>query len=178
MKTRLLLLVCLAASLFAEEPSVAAIAKNYAKLTRMTREPVYVDPNLVVLCRGANSVDVAKAAEKAGPHANTQITVFMNESAAQAFRAGSKSYPVGAVIVKEKTNGGHYDLEKKKTVLRGVHGAGGMIKRAPGFDPEHGDWEYFYFDDIKKLESGRLRSCIDCHTKAAATGYVFGDWQQ
>ena len=29
-----------------------------------------------------------------------------------------------------------------------------MIKRPPGYDPQHGDWEYFYFEQPTTVESG------------------------
>jgi hypothetical protein len=51
-----------------------------------------------------------------------------------------------------------------------------MVKRAPGFDSAQGDWEYFYFDDPSKIESGRMASCIECHRTAKQTDYVFGLW--
>ena len=71
-----------------------------------------------------------------------------------------------------------------------------MIKRADGFDPAHGDWEYFcsahvpgLADDpavaqsavaqVKpagKIESGRIASCVQCHEAAKRTDYVFGTW--
>jgi len=51
-----------------------------------------------------------------------------------------------------------------------------MIKRRPGYDPAHGDWEYFYFEDANKVESGKMNSCIQCHSGAADKDYVFGGW--
>jgi len=54
-----------------------------------------------------------------------------------------------------------------------VTGVGGMIKRAPGFDAEHGDWEYFYADKTAGFSTGRLANCIDCHAGAKRKDYVF-----
>jgi hypothetical protein len=57
------------------------------------------------------------------------------------------------------------------------HGVGGMVKRAAGFDPAHGDWEYFYFEDPAHIESGAIATCTGCHASARATDYVFGSWR-
>ncbi len=51
------------------------------------------------------------------------------------------------------------------------------MKRSAGYDPEHGDWEYFYFEDRKKIESGPIASCIQCRSSAQAHDYVFGNWR-
>jgi hypothetical protein len=56
------------------------------------------------------------------------------------------------------------------------NGVGGMVKRHKGYDPANGDWEYFYFEDASKIESGRISSCIQCHSRASDRDYVFGDW--
>ena len=53
-----------------------------------------------------------------------------------------------------------------------------MVKRAPGYDPEHGDWEYFYFEDPAKIEQGKIQSCVRCHAGAKATDHVFGTWER
>jgi hypothetical protein len=50
-----------------------------------------------------------------------------------------------------------------------------MIKRPPGYDPDHGNWEFFYFEDPVKIESGKIASCVDCHN-IARQDHVFGDW--
>lgn len=55
-------------------------------------------------------------------------------------------------------------------------GLGGMIKRPAGFDPEHGDWEYFYANGETHLQSGPIATCVDCHTSASDRDYVFGKW--
>lgn len=92
----------------------------------------------------------------------------MNDLAATAFRSGSNAYPVGAVVVKQKHK--HYGKD--------VSGVGGMVKRSTGYDPQHGDWEYFYFEDPQKIESGRLASCVQCHDAAKQGDHVFGTWDK
>ena len=89
------------------------------------------------------------------------VNIFMNDRAAAIFSSQKRDrYPIGSIIVKEKQG----------------RGVGGMIKRTLGFDPEHGDWEYFYFEQPTKVETGKISSCVKCHTGAAGTDYVFGSW--
>lgn len=71
--------------------------------------------------------------------------------------------PVGSIIVKEKLDGTNR------------LGYAVMQKRARGFDPLHGDWDYTYFDDglSKVTAQGKVASCRDCHANAKETDYLF-----
>ena len=124
-----------------------------------------------MLCIGRPQKPVQDTSKTKGPHAHTAITIYMNDSAASTFTAANKPYPVGAIIVKEK-KASNSNLHP----IQAHDGVGGMIKRAPGYDPDHGDWEYFYFEDPTKIESGKIESCIQCHAGAAANDHVFGGW--
>ena len=130
---------------------------------------------LVGLCRGVTPFDVKYAERTAGPHAYARIQVYMSASAADAFRQHKGAYPPGSVIIKEKALGS-YQEDFASTGPRAKEGVGGMIKRAPGYDPDHGDWEYFYFEDPSKIEAGKISSCVTCHAGAAETDHVFGSW--
>jgi hypothetical protein len=160
--------------------NVEDLARSYAELTLITKEPVLVDLQLAMLCRGISQQDVDDARKRHGPHAHTSVKIYMNEIAAEAFRDSLATYPVDSVIVKEKL-GLEYDLvdaggEREQNAAKTASGVGGMIKRAAGYDPEHGDWEYFYFEDPAKIEHGKIASCVECHRGASATDYVFGGW--
>jgi hypothetical protein len=98
----------------------------------------------------------------------------MNEPGARAFAERKRIYPEGSVVVKEKHF--HEYQGPNGRDAGGGDGVGGMIKRAAGFDPKHGDWEYFYFADPKRIESGRIASCVQCHAAAGETDHVFGTW--
>lgn len=161
-------------------PAVEDLARSYASLTLITKEPVLVDLQLAMLCRGVSQPDVDEARKRNGPHAHTSVKIYMNEIAADAFRDRSAAYPVGSVIVKDKLGLG-YDLvdadgERERKAAKTASGVGGMVKRPAGYDPEHGDWEYFYFEDPTKVEHGKIASCVECHRGASATDYVFGGW--
>ena len=157
-------------------PRVADIARDYRQLQSMTKEPVYVDPGLAMLCRGATTSDVEKARKRSGPHAHTAVRIYMNELAANAFQQRSTAYPVGSVVVKEKTALSYHSEGHEQTLTKPHDGVGGMIKRPRGFDAAHGDWEYFDFEDPSRIESGKIASCVQCHDGASTRDHVFGGW--
>src|SRR5579872_5406432 len=103
-----------------------------------------------------------------GPHAKSYIVVRVNSTGLAQFKAG-KSVPEGTVVVKEK----HPVYEPNaQPVAIAV-----MFKREPGYDPEHGDWEYAYellqTENARKVERGKIESCIDCHKGTRSTDYLF-----
>ncbi len=95
--------------------------------------------------------------ERHGPHLKPAIVVRTNPEAFAAFCAKQSPMPVGTVVLKEK--------HENEDASDRANEFGAMIKRAPGYDPEHGDWEYVYGSISPKLtfERGKLASCIACH---------------
>ncbi|MDB6133252.1 MAG: hypothetical protein JWM59_1495 [Verrucomicrobiales bacterium] len=149
-------------------PTVAEIAASYDNgYIKVTDKAVYVNYELAIQCITVSEDQIQAARIVKGPHARSLIHIYMNESAFKAFPKKGSLYPVGSVIVKHKLLSGSGNA---------AVGVGGMVKRAAGFDPDHGDWEYFYFEDKSKIESGRLETCVQCHGKAVGTDYVFGTW--
>ena len=53
-----------------------------------------------------------------------------------------------------------------------------MIKREPGYDPGHGDWEYadVRLEPEKKVARGKIASCIACHDGKKNDDYLFRDY--
>lgn len=177
------------------EDSALTIYQTYLQLKRLTKKVHHVSPRTLSSCRvlmpifGINDKknkldddspigDLIKLADKiisekgkaiVDPHLNTGIHIYVNRLAEDTITEKSKSFPVGGIIVKEKLKLDGFD--------QAVHGIGGMIKRTPGYDSANGDWEYFYADKTTKFSSGRLKSCIECHTDARATDYVFSVWK-
>ena len=151
-------------------PTAEKIAATYSDLRLMTNKPVLVNPELAAFCIGISQRAVDDARKRAGPHAHTLIRIFMNDVAAAAFDHSAERYPVGSVVVKEKQGleyGTHEPAAQHS--LKTSDGVGGMIKRAAGYDPAHGDWEYFYFEDLARVEHGKIATCIECH-RAAGIG--------
>jgi len=135
-----------------------------------TEKPVLVDPIVASFCRAPSQTELkAREAERKrhGPHYKPSIVVRTNAEAIGAFKAGDAPLPVGTIIIKEK----HNDLLAKGPPAD----FGAMVKREPGYDPEHGDWEYLYVvsKPEKTVTRGKLESCIDCHSHAKDKDYLF-----
>jgi hypothetical protein len=134
------------------------VATFYREFTRLTKEPQVVSPLIATLCTlSPNRV-------QAGPHEGALVHYYANSVALPTRSSNMTRFTVGSVIVKEKLG------EDRK-----VTGVGGMIKHEPGYDPENGDWEYFYSGE-GKFGSGRIASCADCHRKAKDTDFVYTVW--
>ena len=157
--------------------AIADIAAAYTSYHKVTDEEVRVNPELATRCAPITKELVETLRTRHGPHAHTSILVYMNAPAAQVFSRGDKVYPVGSVIVKQKRILGFYDEKIGKNVSSAENGVGGMVKRAAGYDPAHGDWEYFYFEDKSKIQAGHIQSCVQCHEGAKDKDYVFGTWR-
>lgn len=156
------------------EVETSTLAKEYKNLQLITAEPVHVNPTIATLCVARNAPEMSEDAHvRFGPHAFCAIKIYMNDLAAGAFDGNVTPYPVGSVVIKEKQLDPSASEEEVKDNKDGV---GGMVKRPAGFDPNHGDWEYFYFESPDDIESGRIASCIDCHAGAKQKDYVFGSW--
>ncbi|MCE9610855.1 MAG: cytochrome P460 family protein [Chthoniobacter sp.] len=154
----------------------------YQQFTRMTESPQKIPQEVLNNSMGGcgstfNLAEVApprkinpkgaarkeeKLKKENGPHYNTWVHLYVNESAEQTLARKQHTFPVGAVVVKEKLG----DQMQ-------VTGVGGMIKRPPGYDPRNGDWEYFYGDKGGGFTSGHLTNCVDCHANARHKDYVF-----
>ena len=161
------------------DPGVAVsdIARGYKQFRRMTPERgVPVSLELSGLCRGVMEFDVKAAQKTLGVHAHSAISIYMSPPAATAFEQHKNTYPPGSIIIKEKAFGTYQKYSSSLETVHPKDGVGGMIKRAPGYDGDHGDWEYFYFEDPTKIETGKISSCVTCHAGAAETDHVFGSW--
>jgi hypothetical protein len=139
-------------------PEMSVIAQSYKSLQSMTLTPVAISHQLSALCIDTSAYEKKIFSETVAAH-SAHISIFMNDAAAKAFEV-SKPYPIGSTIVKQKE----------------TSGIGGMVKRPPGYDPDHGDWEYFYFEDPKEIAAGTISTCVNCHAGAKATDHVFGSW--
>lgn len=146
------------------------VFKFYKDFRRLTKAPELLDSNFTDLCR-----PVVQPYEKAkaglGPHYRASVHYYANPAAAAALTQKQKSLPEGSVIVKTKqADNWHLEEPGKEPAVSGI---GGMIKRKAGYDPVHGDWEYFYADATTPFTTGKLESCVACHTKAKAEDSLF-----
>ena len=90
-------------------PTAAAGPADVRRVAETLSEPQADDPGAgtrqsragdVVRPATAGQADAARKAS--GPHAQTAVSIFMNDLAAGAFGKPNPAYPVGSVIVKEK----------------------------------------------------------------------------
>ncbi|WP_309714663.1 cytochrome P460 family protein [Armatimonas sp.] len=156
-----------------EEITPEKVVSAYARYTCLTPPNYQVDNGLLMLCRGANPEDVKRAEADTGPHAYSEVRVLVDFKAALALKADTGTFPIGAVVVKEKVARQYPYL---KDAPRRPNSVTGMIKRAPGYDPQNGDWEYFIQEAGAPLEKGKISTCIGCHTKAPGPDHLFVPW--
>lgn len=145
----------------------------FATWPRVTENPVPVSRLLSTLCTAYPTGDArararadAVAASIVGPHLNHSIVVRVSPNAIAAYREG-RPLPAGAVVVKEK-----YDDASASGPLQAY---GVMIKRAAGYDPGSGDWEYGFVTLASRatVPRGRLAGCAGCHARVRRTDYLF-----
>lgn len=143
------------------ETADVSFTPGSAEWPAVTDKPILVNPLMTMQC-------LRPTVERHGPHLKPAIVVRTNPEAFDAFCAKQSPMPVGTVVLKEK--------HENENASDRANEFGAMIKRAPGYDPEHGDWEYVYGSILPKLtlERGKLANCIACHDAyAKKNDYLF-----
>ena len=148
---------------------IQGLLDTYHTYYPQTPEPVSVSGYIFSLCRlpTLRETEFLNSIHGDGRY----LQDWANPLAAQALANGAPvTFPVGSVIVKEKYAG-------PKTVTPDLVAIGMMIKRSPGFDSAHGDWDYAYYEPALGIVQTAEQSayCANCHAGAAATDYVFVD---
>jgi hypothetical protein len=134
---------------------------GYRSWTKVNTVPQLMPDRTAQLC-----ADV-RAIQRKSPHDNKYLTVYVNELGRRAMlEQVAPSFPEGSVIVKEKLAAKDSDQPELMTV---------MIKRAKGFNPANGDWEYMVVDGTGTTvqAQGNLENCQSCHSGRPGTDYVF-----
>jgi hypothetical protein len=94
--------------------------------------------------------------------------VYANEAARAALKASPSApkFPAGSAIVRET----RAQAEGGPPLLLVA-----MVKRAAGFNPKGGDWEFLSIDPgLKKVEARQKKgSCLDCHASQRERDFVF-----
>jgi hypothetical protein len=145
------------------------LLSQYRDWQPLTAQPVNVSAEIFVLCR---SPTLAENAFVETEHGQSRMLMdWLNPAARDGFDAlGARDFAVGSAIVKEK-------LAYREGVAEPVLVAIGiMLKHEPGFDSEHGDWEFGYWEEEPGLIDGPDQSayCADCHA-SSPTDFVFLD---
>ena len=96
---------------------------------------------------------------------HTYGVVYANDPARAALDGRTK-FPAGSILVRETLS-----TPDAATPLRLVI----MFKRAPGFNPKGGDWEFLTVDPSLAKFTGRQKkgSCLDCHASQRERDFVF-----
>jgi hypothetical protein len=93
--------------------------------------------------------------------------IYVNDLAREAVSGETqRAFPEGSIIVREKLSAPD-GKEAEALVV--------MFKRAQGFNPKAGDWEFLAVDGaLKKIQERQKQgSCADCHASQLATDFVF-----
>ncbi len=89
------------------------------------------------------------------------LTTYVNNVAMDSIRKKT-AFAEGSIIVKE-----NYMPDKKLAALT-------VMYKVKGFNPEAGDWFWLKAMPDGMIEgSGRMSMCIQCHTEAKGTDFMF-----
>jgi hypothetical protein len=143
---------------------IRSIADDYPNWQALTDQPRRVADYIYLLWRLPSDEEYLAAESLHGPFF---VKVYVNDIGADAiFDESDPIYPVGTVIVKEKSSG---------VAAEFADHLGIMIKREAGFNPDGDDWEYIYWEggDIFQAPTADLSHCQDCHVSEAEDDSVF-----
>ena len=135
---------------------------GYRDWSKVNTQPQLMPDRTAALCAAPSLPAASK-----NPHTNKYVTVYVNDIGRKAMTEELNPYfPEGSVIVKEKLPDKSSQAPELLTV---------MIKRAKGFNPTSGDWEYMVVDGTGTTVQarGKLENCQSCHTGKPGTDYVF-----
>lgn len=165
--TAALSLLIMGVAVLAETPGTTAnrllLARvgELSRMHRVTKTPVKMDVAASFLCAAPSPARKPPGT----PHSDYYCHVFVDEAGRPMMESGKGTYPAGTLIVKQK----FADVKGKSVELYTL-----MRKMEPGYDAEHGDWEYSIVNRqaTQVLARGRLESCIECHKAYKAADYV------
>ena len=169
MKTALVFLVLVAMASFAEAEKALKIDESTIfelsdSLKLLTPTPHLVSAALAELCVAPTPSELLSAEkDRAGPHANIAVNFYVSPDGEAAMSSTELKFPTGTIVLKEKLSPSDGQ----------VAAVGGMIKRAEGFDPKNGNWEYFYAAKSGGFKIGRIPSCVGCHARVSSSDYVY-----
>jgi hypothetical protein len=152
-------------------PTVSEIMDQYRAWQPQSPDAVAISAYIFGLCR-LPTLPEQQFAESEHGHGRYLRDWANPEAVAGITRRGAPPFGEGSVIVKEKF--------VASSTGRDLVAIAMMIKREPGFEPTHGDWDYAYYEpDLGVIQSNEQSAyCSGCHAGAASTDYVFVDGLQ
>ncbi len=148
----------------------AAQLKDKKTWTQINTEPYYVSSRVAIQCAAPLTAADYEREKKENPHIRTFITVYVNNIGRKEMFEQNPKFPVGSVIVKEKSG---TDADPHKPALYTI-----MRKREAGYNPKVGDWEFSVVgaNGTDLQASGKLENCQTCHVGRGNTDFVFRDY--
>lgn len=142
---------------------------DYRRWKRVNPQLAEMNAAAVRLCRAPTPLEAKE--QRRNPHFGKWIFVYVNKRGEDAMlNQAVPNFPVGSVIVKEK----RWRQESDKPELLTV-----MTKMAPGYDSQHGDWQYMGVagGDARTIQArGKLANCQSCHDRQVGTDYVYRNY--
>jgi len=138
----------------------AAKLKDHNTWIQVNNDPYQMPAPVAALCAPGGLA-------APNPHASSFITVYVNKIGREAmFAKQPQRYPEGSMIVKEKFS----SPDDRKPLLYTI-----MRKRAAGYNPQVGDWEFSVVgpNGRELQESGKLKNCQGCHLGKSESDFVF-----
>ena len=152
-------------------PTVSEIMDQYRAWQPQSPEAVAISAYIFGLCR-LPTLPEQQFAESEHGHGRYLRDWANPQAEAGIARRGAPPFGPGSVIVKEKY--------VASAAGRDLVAVAMMIKREPGFEPTHGDWDYAYYEpDLGVIQTNEQSAyCSGCHAAAAPTDFVFVDGLQ
>jgi len=152
----------------AKSKSLNPEAIDFSNWPKATKNPYLIAPAVAAACSSGATTVTARSLNLS-PHSSPFIVVRVNPEAFADFLA-KRPLAVGSIIIIEKHPDANGDNPPQAYTM--------MIKREPGYDPGHGDWEYadVRLEPEKKVSRGKIASCIACHDGKKNDDYLFRDY--
>ncbi len=91
------------------------------------------------------------------------VNTYVSENALYSIRKGQPMIDSSFIVTE------NYDENKKFTSLF-------VMYKIKGYNPSAGDWFWAQYGPRGKITtSGKVKACIECHTKAKDNDYIFTD---
>ncbi|MDX1928399.1 MAG: cytochrome P460 family protein [Pirellulaceae bacterium] len=148
----------------AAPPSGTALRlRDLNRYVRITEQPYEMHDSTILYCKQTDEVAL-NPHEPARPE-KAFCHVYVNDKAKEPMLSGKGNYPEGAIVIKSKLA----TVDSQQPLLFTV-----MEKMAEGYDSDRGNWKYTVIDgtSYRQVASGRIDSCIDCHSLYKQTDYI------
>ncbi len=94
------------------------------------------------------------------PHGSF-ITIYVNDRALKSLKKG-KGMANNSIILKE-----NYAPDKQLAAVT-------VMYKVKGYNPSGGDWFWVKYNaNFDTLSEGKVKGCMDCHSKAKGNDYIF-----